>query len=732
LSNFGCRINLQIIEPMKNILSIPVRYPAVVTALFFYAISIAAQGSPPVAPINEVREDYFGVSVRDPYRWMEDLASPATESWLKSQAEFAAEYLRRLPERNDMRDRLNELSKAAAEVKDVEARGQSFFYLRRGPDEQDFSLYVRDGGAGKERLLVNPKNESHDGRRYSIGNWSVSFNGKYLAFNLSAGGAENGEIRLIEVSSGRQLPGVIDRIRNSAISWLPDDSGFFYTRLREMQAGMAESERYLNRKLYLHKLGESPDKDRPVLGNGVERMTLDPAQVPLAITSRDSKYVVAEVYTTSPNSEFYVADVAALGQPHIPWRRIVSLEDDVSNLELRGDTVFALTYKNAPRYKILESTLPNPDLSRARTVFEDRNAVVKTFVSKRDALYVQTLDGGNRFISRIDYRTKKAVQLKGPYDGAMTIAASDGLTDGIYYEIVSWVKSHAHYHFDPKAGRSVATGLIPPHPVDKSHITYTNAKARSYDGVMVPMVLIYRKGLKLDGKNPVMISSYGAYGVEITSPEFDTNAMPWLERGGIVVLAGVRGGGEYGEEWHKAGYRENKPNSWKDLIACAEYLVEHGYTQPRHLGLNGGSAGGIVVSNAIVERPDLFRAALIRAGVNNPLRLETTPIGPANATEYGSIKTEQGFHNLLAIDAYLKIRDGVKYPAVLFSVGRNDSRVPPWMSGKLAARLQKASTSGRPILLRVDYDAGHGTGATRAQLNEEIADMFAFLLSELR
>jgi prolyl oligopeptidase len=705
----------------------------VAQALATFPHSINAQALQPVAPVIEVKEDYFGVTVTDPYRWMEDMASPATESWMKAQADFASQYLRRLPERDAIRDRFNELSNAAVAVKGIQTRGNGFFFMRRGLDEQDFSLYVRDPGTGKERLLLDPASEVRDGRRYSIGTWTVSFDGKYVAFNLAAGGAENGEIRVIEVSSGRRLPEVMDRIRNSSISWLPDNSGFLYTRLQEMPVGAAESQRYLNRTIYLHKIGEPSARDRAILGNGVDQLqTFDPALVPLAITDRDSKYVIAQLYTTAPNSEFYIAEIADLGKTRIPWRRIVSFDDKVSSLELRNDAVFALTYKDAPRYKIVETRLPNPDLSRARTVFQDPKAVVKQFVAKHDGLYVQQLDGGERLISRVDYRTKKAVRLQGPYDGAMNIAASEGLTDGIYYEIVSWVKSSAHYRFDPTLGRSVATGLIPPHPVDKSHITYTKAMARSYDGVMVPMVLVYKKGMKPNGENPAFISGYGAYGIEITSPTFDTNGMPFIERGGIAVICGVRGGGEYGEEWHKAGYRDKKPNSWKDFIACAEYLIKHNYTQPRHLGLNGGSAGGIIVSNAIAERPELFRLALIRGGVTNPMRLETTPIGPTNVGEYGSIKTEEGFRNLLAMDAYLKIRDGVKYPAVLFGVGRNDPRVPPWMSAKLAARLQKSSVSGRPVLLRIDYDAGHGQGITREQLDEELADNTAFLLSELR
>jgi prolyl oligopeptidase len=225
---------------------------------------------------------------------------------------------------------------------------------------------------------------------------------------------------------------------------------------------------------------------------------------------------------------------------------------------------------------------------------------------------------------------------------------------------------------------------------------------------------------------------YGAYGIENTSPIFDTNSLPWLERGGIIVWTGIRGGGEYGEEWHLAGKQKTKPNTWKDFIACAEYLIAEKYTSPQHLGIKGISAGGILISNSIAERPELFAAAIIGVGMNNALRFETTANGPGNVPQFGTVKTEEGFKALLAMDGYHKIKDGVKYPAVLLTHGINDPRVDAWMSAKMAARLQAATASGKPVLLRVDYDAGHGIGSTTEQQNKQLADEFAFLFHQLR
>ena len=693
-----------------------------------------AQMMPPMARVDNVTEEYFGVKVIDPYRWMEDLQSKETQNWIKAQATYANAYLQKLPMRDEMLKRLTEVSSASATVGGIQQRGNVFFYLRRAPNEQDFKLYVREGFTGAESLLVDTNKVFNDGKRYSLGAWNISFDGKYVSYNIAAGGAENGEIRVIETATGRDTGERINRIRNSSVSWLTDNKSFLYTRLQKLPADAPVSEKYQRRRVYLHILGTNSEVDKPVFGNEVNSdIKIEPALTARAITNPNWKYVFASVNSTvSPNSEYYVAPVEALGQTPVPWRKIVSFEDEVSALDVRGDRLYLLTYKNAPRYKIVRTSLSKPDLKKAETVFTGGEAVVQNFAAQPDALYIQTLEGGNRRIHLVDYKTKKAAPLKIPYEGAATIAATESNTDGIYYNVVSWTKSPTHFKYNPKTEKTTPTNLIPPNPVDMSHIEFTSVKAKSHDGVMIPLVIIYKKGLKRDGKNPTLMTGYGAYGIERTSPSFDTNALPWLERGGVLVLTGVRGGGEYGAEWHKSGFQKTKPNTWKDFIACAEYLIAEKYTAPRHLGIIGGSAGGILIGNAIATRPELFGAAIISVGITNALRLETTVIGAANIQEFGSVKTEEGFRALLAMDGYLKIKDGVKYPAVLLTTGINDPRVAPWMSAKMAARLQAASASGKPVLLRIDYDAGHGSGTTKEQSNRETADLFAFLFQQLQ
>jgi prolyl oligopeptidase len=322
--------------------------------------------------------------------------------------------------------------------------------------------------------------------------------------------------------------------------------------------------------------------------------------------------------------------------------------------------------------------------------------------------------------------------LKLPYEGSAYIAFTDQEHDGLLFDLLSWTRSSANFEYNPKLSSAANTGLVPPIPVDMSSIEVSNVKVKSFDGTMIPMVILYKKGLKRDGSNPTLLNGYGAYGITNTEPFFYPQLLAWLERGGVFALAGVRGGGEYGEEWHLAGKGSTKPNTWKDFIAAAEFLVQEKYTSPSHLAGEGGSAGGILIGNAIATRPDLFAAAIDQVGVNNAIRAETTSNGVPNIPEFGSTKTEGGFKALLEMDAYNKVKPSTKYPAVMLTTGINDPRVEPWMSAKMAARLQAATSSGKPILLRVDYDAGHGIGSTRKQRNEELADVYAFLFEQLK
>ncbi len=692
-----------------------------------------AQNLLPKAPVREVKDTYFGQTITDSYRWMEDLQAVEIKEWMKAQADYARTYLDKLPMRDEILKELNDLSDVGVRVNDVRRRGNLYFYTRRAPNENDFKLYVRKGLNGTERLLVDPEKLSSMGKRYSLGAWNTSWDGKYVSYIISVGGAENGELRVVEVETGRDLGERIDRTRFGGGSWLPDGKSFLYQRMQKLPAGAPATDLYQKRRIYLHKLGTNPDTDKPIFGFDVNpSIKFDQKLTPSVLTEPSWKYVFLRVNSgVSPNSEFYVTSLDALKQTPVPWRKLANFDDQVSGVSIHGEDLYLQTYKNTPRYKIIRTSLLKPNLQQAETVFPASEAVVEDFKVQKDALYVQTLDGGNRKIWRVDYKNKQTEPLKLPYEGSASFGFNPADMEGIFFNLVSWTKSRALFVYEPNNGIAKDTKLVPPIPINMSDIEFVNAKAKSYDGTMIPLVIMYKRGLKRDGTNPVLMDGYGAYGVENISPIFAPYALPWLNRGGAIVWTGVRGGGEYGEQWHQAGFQKTKPNTWRDFIACAEYLIKEKYTSPQNLGIQGTSAGGILISNAIAERPELFGAAIINVGLNNALRAETTANGVPNIAEFGSFKTQSGFKALLAMDGYYKIEKGVKYPATLLTHGINDPRVEPWMSAKMAAQLQTASTSGKPVLLRIDYDAGHGQGSTKQQHNEKRADTYAFLFQQL-
>lgn len=707
--------------------------------LFTTVLSVRAQTvEQPVAPVRETADDYFGTKIVDPYRWMEEPKSAELADWMKRQNAFTRSFLDRLPLREKFLKELESQSNAHVRVSGVRRVGNLYFYFKLAEGDQDRKIYVREGLNGQERLLIDPqKISATEGKRFSIISFSPSQNGKLVSFLAAAGGSELGEIRIIETKTGRELEDKIERARWEAGVWLPDGRSFLYVRFPKPDDNTPQTERYQKRIVYLHTLGSDVDSDKAVFGYEVNAdIKLDPKLLPFPVIPFGSKYAFVSLNTgVSPNSALYVAPIAALYESTIPWKKIIDFSDEVgavyaNSMVLNGDDLYLLTYKNAPRYKVIRTKLKNPELTKAETIIPHGEAINQTLVAARDALYVQQNDGGIKRILRFDYKTNAVEKLSLPYDGEVFNLTADPRENGVLFGMYSWVNSHSLFAYNVTIKYITDTKLQPPSALDTSIYESVEVKVKSHDGVMVPLSIVYKKGLKRDGKNPTAMTGYGAYGIS-NEPAFIAPFLPWLNSGGVIAFAHVRGGGEYGEEWHMAGFQKTKPNTWKDFIACAEYLISEKYTSPEHLAGHGASAGGILIGNAITERPDLFGAAIIQVGLNNMLRYETTANGVPNIPEFGSVKTEEGFRNLLAMDAYHKVKDGAKYPAVLLTHGANDPRVEPWLSAKMAARLQATTASDKPVLLRIDYDAGHGIGNSRKQFNEEFADMFAFLFHQL-
>jgi prolyl oligopeptidase len=698
-------------------------------------VSVAHSGksdpsAPPPAPVREVTDEYFGVKVADPYRYMEDLANPEVTAWFKAENDYTHAVLSRISGRSAFLNRIKQLDESApARTSDLRRLpGDRYFYQKRLASEDVAKLYVRDGLTSNERLLVDPtKFVTTPGSHYVISYYAPSFDGKYVAAGISAAGSEDAVLRVFDVSTGKETGDVIDRAQFGSPSWLPDGRSLVYNRLQELTSTSAPTDRYLNSRAYLHVLGTQPDKDRLVFGTGTPNVNIDPADIPFVATWPGAAYAVGVVAHGVRNEiTAYIAPINTLDGTTVPWKRFCDVDDDVTGFDVHGDDFYLLSHHGASRFKVLRTKLATPDIASAQLVVPPGEAVIQNIAAASDAVYIQELDGGLGRLVQLPYSGGKPTQIQLPFEGSVGLSATDGRIPGTLVELTSWTKAHKIYTYDPSRKNVTDTKLQPVGKFDEpADLESVEVKAKSYDGTLVPLSIVYRKGIKLDGSNPALLRGYGAYGIT-EDPFFDPKYIAWFEHGGVIAVAHIRGGGEYGEDWHLAGKLLTKPNTWKDFIACAEYLINQKYTSTPHLAIIGGSAGGITIGRSITERPDLFGVAIDAVPMSDVVRAEFTPNGPPNIPEFGTVKEADGFKALYEMSPYHHIKDGTKYPAVMVTTGWNDPRVVSWEPGKMAARLQAATASGKPVLLRVDYDAGHGIGSTKTQREEELADEWSF------
>jgi prolyl oligopeptidase len=696
-------------------------------------------GSPPVAPVRPVTDDYYGTKIVDPYRYMENLQDPEVQSWIRAENDYTRAMLARIPGREQLLSRIPELDQSVPQVFAVRLPGSLYLVMKRLPAENVHKLYLRRGLNGEDKLLVNPEEVSlarvdRSNGKNVIEGFAVSDNVEYIAVGIWPGGDElHGEIHVFDTATDRETGDVITREGAEAWEpyWLPDNRSFVYGRLQDLPPGAPAAEVRQKFRSYLHVLGTNPANDRPVFGYGVvPSIHVDPSLIASVQTQPGSRYALGLLNgSVTPNSAYYIEPVADVGKTNTAWRKVADFSDGVTSVVMHGDDLYLLTYKNAPRYKVIRVDARKPDLDRAETVVAASQAVVSGIYAARDALYVQLLDGGLSRVLRVAYGHHPQVQeILLPVKGTALTATDPRLPGALLY-LTSWTKAYRIYAYDPQTRRVTDTKLQPSGPYgDVTNIGSVEVKVRSYDGTMVPLSIVYPKNVKLNGSNPTLLEGYGGYGISIP-PFFDPTQLAWYEQGGVYAVCHVRGGGEYGEEWHLAGKGPTKPNTWRDFIACAEYLIDKKYTSSARLAGMGVSAGGILIGRAITTRPDLFGAAIDKVGLSDTLRFERTQNGETNIPELGSVKTPEGFKVLYAMSAYHHVQARTAYPAVLLETGMNDPRVDPWQMAKMTARLQAATSSGKPVLLRVDYAGGHGAmGATRGQADEQLADEWSFLL----
>jgi prolyl oligopeptidase len=699
-------------------------------------LSAQAADGPPFAPVRPVADTYWGTTVVDPYRYFENLKDPEVQTWMKAQAGYTRGVLDAIPGRAALLDRIHALSNADTRRGGFVQRGQRYFYEVSEPGAQQPRLVWRDGVDGEEHPLLDPsKLGEGSGTHYALDYFEPSWDGKYVAYGLSTGGSEQSTMRVLDVATGKDLAEKIERAHGSVLSWRADNRSFFYLKYAKVTSDTPANETEWNARTHLHVLGKDVDgeNDVAVFGRGVKTgLDVPEGQSTWIVTSADSRWAVAVANHNQDDnpSTYFVAPVAQAIGTATPWKKVADVKDGVGAIAIHGDTLYMLSRKSASHFRILSTSLAKPDVAHAKVVVAESDSIITSMAVAKDGLYYRARDGVVAKIVRVGFDGSNPHPVAMPFEGNVTGAATDPAQPGVLFAMQSWSKPPVVYAFDPAADRVTQTALMPPSKIDVSQLESKEVLVPSYDGTQVPLSIVYKKGLVLDGSHPVFLEGYGSYGV-VGESAFWSSSVAWMELGGIFAVAHVRGGGEFGEDWHTGGMMKTKLNTVFDFIACGQWLVDNKYTSPSKLAGVGGSAGGITVGGALTWRPDLFAVILDQVGMSDAIRSETEPNGPPNISEFGSVKTEDGFHGLYAMAAYEHIVPGTKYPAVLYTTGANDPRVAPWHMMKMAARTQAATSSGKPVLLRIDYDAGHGIGSNRSQREQELADLWAFSLWQM-
>jgi prolyl oligopeptidase len=676
----------------------------------------------PVARVAVVKDTYFGETLSDPYRWMENDKDPEWLPFLKGQNAHTRAVLERIPGRAALLKRIQQLSGDIAVTRHVQRAGGRLFYEQRPVGADNFKLFVQEGGVS--RVLIDPTLKSGASSHLSLDWWHASPDGKRIVYGLSKDGSEDSVLHILNVADGSDLPEQISDTEGANPQWLDDGSGFFYNQL----TGKVDTpERYLDSQARFHRIGTDPAKDLLLMKRGLDpKVVFERIQMPAIGTFEGSRYVLLELSDVRSETRLLIAPLADVLAQKAHWMPVADFADEVTDAEIDGETLYLLANRERPRGRVLKTSVTAPSIASATEVVPQSDWVIEHLALARDGLYLPMLDGGLARLKRLGHDSR-LTEIKLPFDGTLGGFSSEAKLEGGLFAFTGWLTPPDIWSVSA-AGKVAPTGLTPKPTIDVSAYESQRLFATARDGTKIPYSIIYRKGLKLDASAPAWISAYGSYGSVAYTPAFAGRSLALMDAGFIVGYAYVRGGGEYGRDWHKAGQLANKPNTWRDLIDVCLDLCAKKYTAPQRLAIGGRSAGGITVGRALTERPDLFAAVIDGVGWSNPLRYVAEQNGYGEEPEWGRIDEASGYQALKSIDSYQAVRPGTAYPAVLLTTGVTDPRVAPFHVGKMTARLQACTSSGKPILLRVDFDAGHGIGSTRAQQDREAADTYAFLL----
>jgi len=678
-----------------------------------------------ITPKKPVSTKYQGVTVDDPYQWLEKDDEPEVKAWSDAQNQQTRQYLDQLPDRAAIEKQLTEwYAKTSPSYSSLVSRPGLLFLMKFQPPKQQPLLVTLTSADDlkSEKIVLDPN--VLDAKGTTTIDWFVpSLDGKYVAVSLSKGGSEDGTLYFYETATGKALSDTIAHVQyptaGGSAAWNADATGIYYTRFPR-KGERPEADLNFFQQVYFHKLGTSDTDDTYSIGKDFPRI----AEIILE-SSRDGRYILASV-ANGDGGDF----AHYLLGPDGSWKQITQFSDQIKAARLGRDNAMYLLSRNAaPRGKVLRLPLETPELSKAVEIVPTGEPVIQQIVPTADALFLGDLLSGPSQIRRFSLVSKGATSIPIAKISAKqeVVELEDGsllFRDQSYTEPATW------FHCAREKAEPVKTALRTTSPVSFADIEVTREFATSKDGTKIPLNIIFRKGMKRDGRNATLLYGYGGYGISM-SPNFEFTRRLWFDHGGVYVVANIRGGGEFGEDWHKAGNLTKKQNVFDDFAGAAEYLIKEKYTRPEKLAIQGGSNGGLLMGAMITQHPDLVRAVVSQVGIYDMLRVELAPNGAFNVTEFGTVKDSDQFKALYAYSPYHHAVDGTKYPSILMMTGANDGRVAPYHSRKMVARLDEANKSQNPVLLRTSSSAGHGIGTALNERIKQLADIYAFLFAQL-
>ncbi len=671
----------------------------------------------PPTPAGDAVDVLHGETIPDPYRWLEDGDAPETRSWTDRQNALTEAYLAARPERSRSVSGSSSCSTIGAISVPIPVSGR-YFYQRRDGRQNQPVLYMRQGVDGSDRVLVDPNSLDTAGT-IALDWYYPSEDGRLLAYGLSENGSEQSVLHLLETDTGRHLPERIPRTRSADLAWLPDGSGFYYTRY-PAPGDVPKGEEHYHRAVFFHALGADPARIRWCTSRRAKSTGLAFGLSP------DGRWLLIGVSRTFDETDLYIRDRSADG-PLIPVAENLSASFDG---EVVRGRLFLRTNLDAPTYRLYDVDPEHPDRTGWRELVAPReDAVLEGVQVTASHLGLSYLErASSRFrLADLEGRIVREVEL--PALGSLFGVGGEWDGRELFYGFSSYTVPPTIYRIDLETGGQSLWRRVEA-DVDPERFQIRQVDVRSKDGTPISMFLVHQKGVGPNGDNPVYLTGYGGFNISMT-PAFSRSMLLWLERGGIVAIPNIRGGGEYGEKWHQGGMMGKKQNSFDDFIAAAEWLVAEGYTRPARLAAAGGSNGGLLMGAVLTQRPELFGAVVIQVPLLDMLRYHLFLIARLWIPEYGSPEEPEQFVWLRAYSPYHHVREGTQYPAVLLATAESDTRVDPMHARKMTARLQAASASGRPILLRLEARAGHGAGKPISKVLDELTDTWTFVFSEL-